>query len=201
VSVAAYPGSFNPPTVAHLAIAEAARRQSGVDRVDWVVSMRALGKEDVAVPVLADRLAVLESVAASRHWLGVRVTPAQLIVDVADGYDVLILGADKWAQVVDPAWYGGDVGARDDALSRLPPTFVVPRPPFPPPQHPGAVELLVGDHHGPVSSSAVRAGRHEWMLPEAARFDARTGAWSDPERYARWRRGSVPDPDSESECP
>ncbi len=176
--------------MAHLAIAEAARVQSGVDRVDWVVSERALGKEDVDVPVLADRLAVLEAVAASRHWLGVRVTPAQLIVDVAQGYDVLSLGADKWAQVVDPAWYGGDVGVRDAALARLPPTFVVPRPPFPPPEQPGAVELTVGAVHGPVSSSAVRAGRREWMLPEAARFDVSTGAWSDPERYIRWRMES-----------
>jgi len=187
VRIAAYPGSFNPPTVAHLAIAEAARRQSGVDRVDWVVSELALGKENVDVPVLADRLEVLRAVAASRDWLEVAVTAQQLIVDVAEGYDLLILGADKWAQVLDPAWYGGDVAARDAALSRLPPTLVVPRPPFPHPDHGGAAVLSVGDHHNAVSSSAVRSGRHEWMLPEAARFDARSGAWSDPQRYAQWR--------------
>ena len=187
--VAAYPGSFNPPTVAHLAIADAARRHSGVDRVDWVVSELALGKEDVDVPVLADRLEVLRAVAASRDWLGVAVTSQQLIVDVAQGYDVLILGADKWAQVLDPAWYGGDVAARDAALARLPPALVVPRPPFPHPEHPAAAVLVVGDDHSAVSSSAARAGRREWMLPEAERFDVRSGAWSDPARYARWRRG------------
>ena len=38
-----------------------------------------------------------------------------------------------------------------------------------------------------VSSTAVRAGRREWMAPEAAAFDEATGAWSDPARYARWR--------------
>jgi len=37
--------------------------------------------------------------------------------------------------------------------------------------------------HLQVSSSGVRGGRHEWMLPEAAAFDARTGAWSQPQRY------------------
>ena len=30
----AYPGSFDPPTVAHLAVAESAFEQLGVDRVD-----------------------------------------------------------------------------------------------------------------------------------------------------------------------
>jgi hypothetical protein len=173
--------------VAHLAIGEAARVQGAVDRVVWVVSELALGKEDVSVPTLAHRLEVLHSVAAGRDWLGVELTPAQLIVDVAAGYDVLVLGADKWAQVVDPAWYGGDPSARDAALARLPPTLVVPRPPFPPPDHPAARQLVLGPDHHAVSSSAVRSGRWEWMLPEAVRFDARTGAWSDPARYARWR--------------
>jgi len=189
VRIAAYPGSFNPPTVAHLAIAEAALRQSGVERVDWVVSELALGKEDVEVPVLADRLEVLRAVAATREWLGVAVTAQQLIVDVAQGYDVLVLGADKWAQVLDPAWYGDDPVARDEALARLPPTLVVPRPPFAHPEHPAAEVLVVGDGHHEVSSSAVRSGRHEWMLPEAADFDARSGAWSDPQRYAHWHAG------------
>ncbi|MBO0731843.1 MAG: hypothetical protein J2P57_21470 [Acidimicrobiaceae bacterium] len=50
MTVGAYPGSFNPPTVAHLAIADAARRVMGLERVDFVVSRVALGKEDVAVP-------------------------------------------------------------------------------------------------------------------------------------------------------
>lgn len=181
--VAAYPGSFNPPTVAHLAIATAARDHGGAQRVELVVSRAALGKEDVTVPTIEDRLAVLREVAASRDWLSVAVTTDQLIADVAAGYDLLILGADKWAQVVDPAWYGGDEGLRDTAVARLPPTLVVARPPAPLPDHPRATALALEAAHHHVSSSAVRAGRREWMLPEAAAFDARTGAWSDPQRY------------------
>jgi hypothetical protein len=50
----------------------------------------------------------------------------------------------------------------------------------------GGVLLIVDDQHADVSSSAARGGRTEWMLPEAADFDARTGAWSDADRYARW---------------
>jgi hypothetical protein len=188
LGTAAYPGSFNPPTVAHLAIAEAARATGGIDRVELLLSTSALGKEHVEVPALADRVAVLEAVARRRPWLGVRVTPARLIADIAAGYDAVIVGADKWAQMIDPLWYGGDTSARDAALERLPRVLVVPRGPFPRPQWQGAAELLVGPEHHLVSSSAVRDGRREWMLAEAADFDARTGAWSDPERYRRWRR-------------
>jgi hypothetical protein len=186
VRVAAYPGSFNPPTVAHLAVAEAALRQGGVERVELVVSELALGKGEAAVPTLGDRITVLRAVAHTRPWLGVRVTSAQLVVDLAEGYDAVVLGADKWSQVVDPVWYGSDPAVRDAALARLPPALVVARPPFPHPSGPGATELIVGPHHHLVSSTAVRAGRREWMLPEAAQFDAESGAWSDPARYGRW---------------
>src|SRR3954452_21455227 len=46
-SVAAFPGSYNPPTIAHLAMAEATCRQCKVDRVDLILSREALGKEHV----------------------------------------------------------------------------------------------------------------------------------------------------------
>lgn len=177
--IGCYPGSFNPPTIAHLALAEAAVDQAGLERLDLVISRVALGKEDLSVPTVADRIAVLEDVAATRPWLGVAVSDAQLLVDVAAGYDVLVLGADKWAQVLDADWYGS-VEARDDALSRLPRVLVTPRAG----DEPDGVELLrVGKHLAHVSATAARAGASELMLPEAAAFDARTGAWTDPGRY------------------
>jgi hypothetical protein len=186
MAVGAYPGTFSPPTVAHLAVADAARRQGGLDRIDLIVSQVALGKEDLAVPTLTHRLQVLEEVAASRPWLGVRVTTSQLIVDVAVGYDAVVLGADKWAQVVDPGWYEDSERGRDAAVARLPRVLVAPRPPFPvPPDSPRVVVLNVDASHAGVSATAARAGRHEWMLPEAAAFDLRTGAWSDPGRYPK----------------
>ena len=40
------------------------------------------------------------------------------------------MGADKWAQVHDPAWYGVDAAARDAALAALPRVLVAPRPGF-----------------------------------------------------------------------
>lgn len=183
---AAYPGSFNPPTIAHLAIAESAWRDHGLARVDLIVSRVALGKGDLQVPRLEDRLAVLDDVCATRPWLGRRVTDAQLLADIAAGYDVLIVGADKWAQLADPAWYGGSAASRDEALARLPHVLVAPRPPHPLPDRASAQPILLPNHHGTVSSTAVRGGRREWMVSEAVAFDDRTGAWSDPDRYQRW---------------
>jgi len=181
--VGCYPGSFNPPTIAHLAVAEAAHSQCRLARLDLVVSRVALGKAAPAGPRFEDRIAVLDTIAGSRPWLGVRVTDAQLLVDVAAGYDVVVLGADKWAQVVDPTWYDGSIAARDAALARLPEVVVAPRPPWPVP--PGRGLLLLEDMHRPVSATGARTVEPAWMAPEAAAFDARTGAWTDPARYRR----------------
>jgi hypothetical protein len=148
-----------------------------------VVSRVALGKAAPVGPRFEDRIAVLETIVRTRAWLGVQVTDAQLLVDVAAGYDVLVLGADKWAQVVDPAWYDGSIAARDDALARLPEVVVAPRPPWPVPAGRGA--LVLDDVHLPVSATGARTEQPGWMAAEAAAFDARTGAWTDPERYAR----------------
>lgn len=180
MAVGAYPGSFNPPTVAHLAIAEAARDHAGLERVDLVVSEAALGKEGVVAPSVDDRVAVLEHVAASRPWLGVRRSRHQLIADLAADYDVVVVGADKWLQMLDPAWYGGSLERRDEALRRLPRVLVAPRAGYPiPASHaaPGELLALTADLAG-VSSTGARAGRLEWMLAEAADLDRRTGVWT-----------------------
>jgi len=177
----AFPGSFNPLTLGHLAVAEAARTECELDQVDLIVSRVALAKETVERPRLEDRIEVIRAAAASRPWLGPRVTDKQLIADIAAGYDVVIMGADKWSQVTDPAFYNGSTDARDVAVARLPVVAVAPRPPFTIPD--GVVAL---DVFHEASSTAVRAGRADWMAPEASAFDRRTGAWSDPERYEAW---------------
>jgi hypothetical protein len=176
VAVGAYPGTFNPPTVAHLAIAEAARRQGRLDRVDLVVSRIPLGK-DPAQPSLERRLTVLEAIASTRPWLGVRLTNQQLIADVSAGYDAVVLGVDKWVQINDPAWYAGSPTARDSTLARLPRLLLVSRPPHALPSNlpPDAMILEIHPQHGAVSSTEARAGRLEWMAPEAA-----AAGWWDP---------------------
>ena len=165
-SLAAFPGSFNPPTLAHLAMAEATVRQCGVSRVDLVLSRVALAKESVTRPTVDERAAVLHAVAANgRPWLGVVVTDDQLLVDIAAGYDVLVLGADKWTQVLDVAFYDGSPTARDDAVARLPRIAVATRGDHALPAGPGVVPLDVDVGH--ISSTAARAGAHDLMLPEA----------------------------------
>ena len=178
----AYPGSFNPLTTAHLAIAAAARTAHRLAEVHLVVSRRPLGKDDVEVPLLQHRLEVLEHAVATRPWLRVVVTEAQLLTDIARGYGVVIMGADKWHQIHDPGFYDS-IAARDAAVAQLPTPAVAPRPPH---EAPAEHLLRLDDDIEGVSSTAARAGDHSVMAPEAIAFDRRTGAWSDVDRYRSW---------------
>ena len=171
-SVAAFPGSYNPPTVAHLAMAEAAVRQCTLDRVDLVLSREALGKEHVVHPTVSERAGVLEAVAGSRPWLDVVVTDRRLLVDIGRGYDVLILGADKWEQVLDPRFYGDSVDDMTAAVARLPHLAVAPRKDHALPT--GALVTVLDVAHHDVSSTAAREGQRELMLPEATA----SGLWA-----------------------
>jgi nicotinic acid mononucleotide adenylyltransferase len=169
--VGCYPGSFDPPTIAHLAVAEAAVRQAGLDRVDLVLARCTLGKDHLDPASVERRRALLLAVAADRPWLGVAVTDDRLIVDQAEGYDAVIMGADKWAQVVDPAWYGGSRVARDAAVARLPRVLVAPRAG----DRPAGVELLdLPPDLADVSATAVRDG-----APHAAGWALRPGPPTD----------------------
>lgn len=174
-----YPGTFNPPTVGHLAIVDAAVAQFDLDRLDLVLSRSPLGKDTPQVPSLEDRVRVIEASLAPRTAVRVRTTELRLIADIAAGYDVVVMGADKWAQINDVAFYA-DAADRDAALARLPELAVAARNGVPVP--PEAV-LDVPADIDEVSSSAARAGVLEHMTAAARDFDARTGAWTDPARY------------------
>lgn len=171
--IGVYPGSFNPPTIAHIEIALAARSAHGLDRVDLAVSVAALGKVEVQRPAFQERLAVIEASVAAVDGLGLIVTEHQLIADISAGYSVVVMGADKWHQVNDESWYEGPA-ERDAAVASLPALALAPRRGFSvPDEHrlPVAADLL------DVSSSAVRAGRIEWMTDAARAHHERTGTW------------------------
>lgn len=167
--IGVYPGTFDPPTVAHLAIAEVALEQLGLERIDLTISASTLGKDDTRLTPIAERIDLLESIIGDDPRLRARTTGDSLIADIAEGYDVIVVGGDKWAQVLDPVWYG-DIEARDDALRRLPVVALAPRPPWTAADidattAPDSVTLVVLDidpSHHEVSASAVRAGRDEW---------------------------------------
>ena len=137
--------------------------QCRLDRLDLTLSRVALAKEDGHRHPIEERVSAIEAAMHGRPWLRVVVTDAQLLADIAEGYDVVVMGADKWAQLHDPAFYGGSEAARDEALARLPEVAVARRPPAPLPTY-GAVILDLPAHLADVSSSAVRAGRADWAV-------------------------------------
>jgi hypothetical protein len=180
---AVYPGSFNPPTSAHLAIAAAVVEQRSIDIVVFSVSTQALAKEHVEHPRFHHRVAVVNDVVDQYDWLDLQVTDDQLLVDIAADFDVLIMGADKWHQINDPIWYDNDHDIRDAALDALPELAIAPRPPLIVP----APHLLdVDQRHAETSSTLAREGALHLMLPAARAFATKTGAWIDEPRYEGW---------------
>ena len=165
-----YPGSFDPPTIAHVHLAETAIAQLGLARVDFALSALTLGKDDSRLAPIDDRVAELTAISSGNNRIGVITTPHSLVADIAEGYEVIILGADKWHQVLDPVWYA-DVNARNEALQRLPLVALAARPPWTmpgedpaadPPEGVNVVVLDTDPSHHPVSATDVRAGREEW---------------------------------------
>jgi nicotinic acid mononucleotide adenylyltransferase len=119
-SVALLAGSFNPPTAAHLLLAERARHE-GFDAVFFVLARQTMGK-DLAGLVPEDRLLALRTLNGRRE-IGIAVCSAGLYADQAEaatrlfpGADVAFLtGSDKVIQIFDERWYSD----RAEALGRL----------------------------------------------------------------------------------
>ncbi len=158
--IGCYPGSFNPATIAHVAIAESAWQQFGLKRIDLVLSEAALGKQHQHVPTAHDRADALRKLLADRPWIGVVVTTNQLLSEISAGYDLLVMGADKWAQINEDQWYESPA-AKQQALSGLPPLAIAPRPPHAVPAQ--ATRLTVARQLWGVSSTGVRSGRTDWQ--------------------------------------
>ncbi len=185
-----FPGSFDPLTVAHVAIAEAAQEAAALDALDLAISRRTLGKEAGAYQSAEQRLAAIARAAQTRPWLAGIVTDASLIADIARGYDVVVMGADKWVQVNDPAWYSS-VDERDAALASLPEVFVVPRPGH---GTDGARVLEIDSRHTHVSSTRARAGEHDLRAQDARRrviVDGNNVIGSKPDGWWRDRPGAT----------
>ncbi len=159
MTIGVYPGSFDPLTVAHLEIADAAVRQLDLERIDLAISRVTLGKAHLGSHTVDERRTAIERVASTRPWLGVVVVDASLVAEIAAGYDAVVMGADKWAQVVDAAWYGGDAAARDTAVAALPRVAVAPRSGLHVPEE---LRLDVPEHIAEISATAVRDGRTDW---------------------------------------
>ena len=161
-----FPGSFNPLTVAHLEIARRARIDHQLDEVHLTVSEVALDKPTPPGPPLDERIALIERDLADTPWLSVKTTDHQLIADISDGYDAVIMGADKWEQVNDPSYYGSEL-ERDTAVGRLPQVIVAARGEH---ETPDELRLETNEEIHNVSSTQARAGDRSMMAPEAAKY-------------------------------
>jgi nicotinate-nucleotide adenylyltransferase len=123
-TVALLSGSFDPMTIAHAALAEAATARA--DLVLLVYSARTLPKAGEGPPSLLsrrDRLRSMEAFARDRSQILPALASHGLLVEQADAAHVrfprarlfLVVGSDKALQILDQKWYP-DPGA---ALSRL----------------------------------------------------------------------------------
>lgn len=145
-----FPGSFNPPTTAHLALMKQARRlalqrnkQEGNRTVQLFAAMSKLtvDKEHVERPLLLDRIVLLEKLL--KHHLphtGVMLFNRGLYVEQAEAVHscfpkvkrlYFLIGYDKIVQILDPHYYKDrDAALRD--LFALAELLVAPRADFGP---------------------------------------------------------------------
>lgn len=117
-------GSFNPPTLAHVALAASALAHGDVDAVLWVISRVTVDKEAVTRAPLAARLTVLAALtealpgdAAGLINGGLYADQARLLRAALPQMTDLafIVGYDKIVQIFDPRYYAD----RDAALHDL----------------------------------------------------------------------------------
>jgi nicotinamide-nucleotide adenylyltransferase len=127
-NIIVFPGSFNPPTTAHLALLKQAwqyARAHGPMHIYVAISKRTTDKESVQRPLLLDRIILLETLL--RHCVrhtGIMLFNRGLYVEQAEGVHVafplvtklyFLIGFDKIVQIFDPRYYND----RDRALHEL----------------------------------------------------------------------------------
>ena len=206
--VGVLPGSFDPFTAAHAALARTALRHGGLDSLLFLLSVHVVDKGDAARAALADRALVLARYTARRPRCGVAVANRGLYVDEAEALAPLlpagaalwfVVGHDKIVQVFDPRYYA-DRTAALDRLFALAGFLVAPRAGS---SHDDLAALLDHPENAPYrarvrplplapayrdqSATAVRtvlaAGeRADTLLaPPAAAFVAATGCYTPAE--------------------
>jgi nicotinamide-nucleotide adenylyltransferase len=134
-SVALVPGSFDPLTVGHAALSEAAAARE--DLVVLVYSARTLPKEGpgAGAPLLgeADRLEVLRRFCRGRLGMVPGVCSHGLLADQVAAAAArfpgarltLVVGSDKVLQLLDPRWYGDRDAALEGLFARAEVRFAV----------------------------------------------------------------------------
>jgi nicotinic acid mononucleotide adenylyltransferase len=141
-SVMVFTGSFNPPTLAHLALLKQTQRfmreQEGYQplRLYAAFSKHTVDKEGVERPLLLDRILLLQTLLRRRlPHVGIMLFNRGLYVEQAEAIRAsfprvrrifFLMGFDKIEQILDPRYYE-DRDAALRALFRLAELFVAPR--------------------------------------------------------------------------
>ena len=209
-NIIVFPGSFNPPTNAHLAMLQKAHefgRARGGMGVYAAMSKLTTDKEAVVRPLLVDRIVLLETVLqAHMPHTGILLFNRGLYVEQAEAIRAqfsgvkqlyFLVGFDKVVQIFDPHYYDD----RDKALRELfalAEILVAPRAGAGPGElsallvRPENVPFSSHVHSLPlatayrdISSSRIRqdvAAHEQDVPPEVLRFIQETGAYAPPQR-------------------
>lgn len=209
-NIVVFPGSFNPPTTAHLAMLQQAHRfgrERGGMGVYAAMSKHTTDKETVERPLLVDRIILLETVLYNHvPDTGILLFNRGLYVEQAEAIRAqfsevkqlyFLLGFDKIVQIFDPHYYENrDKAVRE--LFALADILVAPRAGSGPAE---LSQLLAQPENAPfanhvhslpldntyrnISSSRIRQGAaaHEQDVPpEVLRFISDTGAYDPSQR-------------------
>jgi nicotinic acid mononucleotide adenylyltransferase len=127
-NIIVFPGSFNPPTIAHLAMLKEAQRFARSHqpmRVYVALSKHTVDKESVERPLLLDRIMLLRRLLRKRlPHAGILLFNRGLYVEQAQAirrsfrrvkHILFLVGFDKIVQILDPCYYED----RDAALAEL----------------------------------------------------------------------------------
>lgn len=146
----AFPGTFNPPTVAHLAMARAALRH--VDQVVWLLPRR-LPHKSFEVTTLEERVGLLRALIAGKERFSLGLSEGGLFIEIAreckqaygDNIEVFIIcGRDAAERAVN--WDYGRPGAFAEMLREF--------------------QMLVAPRNGPYRPPAEFASRiHPLEVP------------------------------------
>lgn len=208
--LALLPGSFNPPTNAHFALADLAQQSGRIDQLWYVLASRTVDKERVEGATLADRLICLTELARRRAGQGVLLVNRGLYVDQAELVrqampyleDLwFVVGFDKIVQIFDHRYYR-DRDAALDRLFSLASFLVSPRAPARPEDldafldrqenrryRAGVTTLGLSARYQRLSSTRVRTAALQGQIstdvpPIVRRFIDETGAYEMAERDA-----------------
>ena len=159
----ALPAAFNPLTVAHVALAEAAREAAGLDQVAFILP-RSLPHKDFEGASFDDRRAMLEAAVCGRDRFAAVVTDGGLFHEIAEelraacgpGVEIfLICGRDAAERII-----GWDYGSSPTIVEQLERFRLLAGsrggPCQPPPELEGVTAFELPGRFDEVSSSAVR---------------------------------------------